>query len=171
MENKYLEFGKFVNIHGIKGALKAECWCDSPEIATSLKRIYLKEKDGSFTEKKVKRSSPAARFTLMYLDGIETPESARAFKGQTFFADREDIPLEDGAFFLVDIIGLPVFDADTGRKYGTIKEADFDRHTPLYVIQTENKEVLFPAIDEFVKEINIKTGVKICPIEGFFDEI
>ena len=82
-----------------------------------------------------------------------------------------DIELEEGDFFIADIIGLPVFDVDTGKKYGKIKDADFDRHTPLYTIETENGDVLFPAIDEFVKEIDIERGVKIRPIAGFFDEV
>lgn len=171
MKNKYLECGRIINIHGIRGALKVEPWCDSPSVAASLKRIYLLEKNGEYIEKSVKNASCAGRFVLMSLLGIDTPEDARLLKGRTIFADRDDIPLAEGDFFLVDIIGLGVFDADTGKKYGTIKDADFSRQTPLYTIKTETAEVLFPAISEFVKEIDIETGVKIRPIPGFFDEV
>ena len=171
MKNKYLECGKIINIHGVRGALKIEPWCDSPEVAASLSKIYFSEKDGSYTEAKVKKASAAGRFVLMTLEGIETPEAAREYKGRVFFADREDIPLEEGDFFLADIIGLPVYDADSGKQYGKIKDADFSRHTPLYTIETESGDVLYPAIPEFVKEIDLETGVKICPISGFFDEV
>ena len=171
MKKKYLECGKIINIHGIRGALKIEPWCDSPEVAASLPKIYFSESDGSYTEAEVKRASAAGRFVLMTLAGVETPEDARAYKGKIFYADRDDIPLGEGDFFIEDIIGLPVYDAETGKKYGTVKDADFSRHTPLYTIETERGEVLYPAIPEFVKEIDIETGVKICPISGFFDEV
>ena len=171
MKQKYLECGKIINIHGIRGALKIEPWCDSPEVAASLSEIYFLESDGSYTKAKVKHASAAGRFVLMTLLGVETPEEGREYKGRVFYADREDIPRKEGDFFLADIIGLPVYDADTGKLYGSIKDADFSRHTPLYTIETERGEVLYPAISEFVKEIDIETGVKICPISGFFDEV
>ena len=171
MKKKYLECGKIINIHGIHGALKIEPWCDSPAVAAGLSKIYFEEKDGSYSEAKVKRASVAGRFVLMTLFGLETPEDAREYKGRVFYADRDDIPLKEGAFFLSDIIGLSVYDATSGKLYGRIKDADFSRHTPLYTIETERGEVLYPAISEFVKEIDIETGVKICPISGFFDEV
>ena len=120
---------------------------------------------------KVKTASAAGRFVLMTLDGVDSVEQAREYKGRVFFAERNDIPLKKGSFFLVDLIGLEVFDADTGICYGKIKDADFSRQTPLYTIQTEKGDVLFPAIPEFVKEIDIETGIKIRPISGFFDEV
>jgi 16S rRNA processing protein RimM len=171
MKNQHLECGKIINIHVVKGALKIEPWCDSPKVVADLKRIFIQSKDGSLAEKKVLRASVATRFVLMYLEGVENPDDARLYKNKVVFALREDIPLEEGDFFLADLIGLPVFDFDTGREYGKIKDADFDRHTPLYTIETEKGDVLFPAIDEFVKEIDIETGIKIRPIRGFFDEV
>ena len=48
---------------------------------------------------------------------------------------------------------------------------DMNRKTPLYTIKTEKGDVLFPAIPEFVKEVDIDKGVFICPISGFFDEV
>lgn len=171
MKNQHLECGKIINIHGIKGALKIEPWCDSPRVVSDLKRIYIQNKDGSLSEKKVIKASVATRFVLMLIEGVGDPDTARLYKNKVIFARREDIPLKEGDFFLADVIGLPVFDVDTGKRYGKIKDADFDRHTPLYTVETEKGDVLFPAIDEFVKEIDIETGVKIRTIAGFFDEV
>ena len=39
---QYLECGKVVNTHGIAGGIKAESWCDQPEILSSLNQVYFK---------------------------------------------------------------------------------------------------------------------------------
>ena len=41
MNKNYLECGKIINTHGIKGALKVESWCDSPYILAELERVFL----------------------------------------------------------------------------------------------------------------------------------
>ena len=40
---KFLECGKIINTHGIKGTVKAESWCDSPYILAELERVYTEE--------------------------------------------------------------------------------------------------------------------------------
>ena len=171
MKKQYLECGKLVNTHGVRGTFKLEVWCDSPKVAASLRRIFFEEKDGSYKEMKVKSASVAAGVVLISLDGIDDLDSARLFKGRVAFAHRDDIPLGEGEHFIADLLGLPVYDADTKRLYGTLKDADMERKTPLYTIQTEKGDVLFPAIPEFVKEVDTDTGIFVCPIPGFFDEV
>ncbi len=171
MKNQYLECGRLINTHGVRGVMKLESWCDSPKIAASLHRLYLLQRDGSYKELKVRTASVAAGFVLVSLEGIDDLDTARLYKGRTVFAHRDDIPMSEGDFFIADIIGLPVYDADTGRCYGTLTDADMDRKTPLYTIRTEKGDVLFPAIPEFVKEVDTDKGVFICPISGFFDEV
>ena len=42
MLKKYLEAGKIVGTHGIKGEVRVETWCDSPVFFSKLKKVYLK---------------------------------------------------------------------------------------------------------------------------------
>ena len=48
-----------------------------------------------------------------------TTRSAASLR-KVIYADREDIALEEGDHFIADLIGLKVFDADTGENYGEI---------------------------------------------------
>ena len=171
MKNQYLECGKLINTHGVRGVMKLESWCDSPKVAASLRRIYIQTKDGAYKEMKVKTASVAASIVLISLEGIDDLDTARLYKGKTVYADRADIPTKEGDFFIADIIGLPVYDIDTKKCYGTLTDADMSRKTPLYTIKTEKGDVLFPAIPEFVKEVDTDTGIFIRPISGFFDEV
>ena len=171
MKKEYLECGKLVNTHGVRGAFKLEPWCDSPKVAASLSRIFLEQRDGSYKQMNVKTACPAANLVIMTLEGIDDLDTARLYKGKVVYAHRDDIPLAEGDFFISDIIDLPVYDIDTGRLYGTLTDADMSRKTPLYTIKTEKGDVLFPAIPEFVKEVDTEKGIFIRPISGFFDEI
>ena len=48
---EFLECGKIVSTHGVRGEVKAEVWMDSPEEMTALKTLYL---DGGKTPLTVK---------------------------------------------------------------------------------------------------------------------
>ena len=171
MKKEYLEIGKLVNTHGVKGVFKLDPWCDTPRVAASLSRMYLLQKDGSYRELKVKNASVAVNLVLISFVGIDDVDSARLYKGQLVYARREDIPLAEGDYFIADLIDLPVYDADTNKLYGRVLSVDMGRKTPLYTIKTERGEVLYPAIPEFVKEVDVDRGIFICPISGFFDEV
>ena len=44
MLKPYLELGQIVSTHGIKGEMRVNPWCDSPEFACVFKTVYLDDK-------------------------------------------------------------------------------------------------------------------------------
>ena len=46
MKKRYIETGKIVGTHGIKGEVRVQPWCDNPEFLTSFKTLYT-DKSGS----------------------------------------------------------------------------------------------------------------------------
>ena len=169
MKKEYLECAKICNAHGVRGVLKLESWCDSPEVLTSLKCVYF-QKNGSYEEKKVLSASVAAQFVLMSVEGINDREAAQALKNKILYAKREDIPVPEGRVLIADMIGLDVIDADSGRVYGTLVDVTDGVASQLYTVKTSDGEVLFPAVKEFLEEIDPDRGVFIRPIPGFFEE-
>lgn len=171
MKKTYIECGKIIGAHGVRGIVKVEPWCDSPKILSMQKRIFLAEKDG-YKETAVETASVANNTVLMKLTSIADREAAQAMKGATLYLHRDDIPVKEGALLLADIIGLPAIDFDTGRTLGTVKDITESVASGLYVIETEDgDEVLIPDVKEFIKEIKEDTGVYIRTIPGFFKEI
>lgn len=167
----YLEAGKIVNTHGVRGDVKSECWCDYIEVMTEdLSVLYLK-KGAQYHSLTITKASPFKGMVLLHFEGIDTFEGANALRGQILYAKREDLPLEEGACFIADMLGLPVIDANTGKVYGTLKNVTDAASGQLYEIKTENGIVLLPVVDEFVKEVDLDKGILITPIPGFFDEI
>ena len=167
---KYIDTGKILNTHGVKGDLKVDSWCDSVEVFCTLKRFFIEKKTG-FVEYKVTKSVRFKEFVLLHLEGIETFEDANLLKNKLLYAEREDIPMEEGDYFIADLEGLPVINIDTGKVYGNIEEVIFGAASDIYRIKTESGDAYMPAVPEFVIEVDIEKGVYIRPIEGMFNEI
>ncbi len=170
MKQQYLEGGRICTSHGVRGLVKVEHLCDSPKVLLSVKRIYLKGRDGSFTEKKVLSCSLMGQFLLMGIEGISTREEAIAYRGRIFYLDRNDIPLAEGAMFIADMIGLPVVHAESGESLGEIADVNDIAGRRIYTVSHQGREVLIPDVPEFIKEINEERGMLVLPIPGLFDD-
>ena len=170
MKKIYLECGKILGAHGVRGVMKIESWCDSPKVLAAQKRVFLAEKDG-FKEVSVVSAAVSGQVVLMGLDGYLNRETVQGMKNTVLYLSREDIPLKKGAVLLADIIGLPVKDLETGSVLGKVKDITDAPRSRIYVVETPNgKEVLLPDVKEFIKEINTEEGVFVTLIPGFFDE-
>ncbi len=169
MQNKYIECGKIINTHGCHGGLKLESWCDSPEVLADFKRIFIK-KNADFVEYKVKKSAIFKQFVLFDLAGISDMDAALALKGTVIYADREDFALEEGEYFIADIIGIEIRDADTDALLGTLSEIINRGAQDIYVVKTDKGDVMIPVVDEFVIRVEVGKAIYVRPIPGMFDE-
>jgi 16S rRNA processing protein RimM len=156
--------------HGIAGVLQVECWCDSPEVLAALPAVYLRGKDGVYQPRRVLRAVRYKSQALLTLEGIESREAAVALRGQVLYAARADIPLEDGAYFLVDLPGLPVIDADSEKVYGRVKRIHFAGGRDMLVVDTPTGERLLPMVDAFLVRVDVESGVYVRPIPGLLED-
>lgn len=167
MDKNYLECGKIINTHGIRGTVKVESWCDSPYVLAELDRVFTEE-NGRYKEYEIVDASVFKQFVLLDLKGIMTVEQAEKLRNTVLYLSRDDIELEEGEVFIADLIELPVIDVDTHKVYGKISDVMNTGASDIYVIKTENGEAMMPAVKEFVKEIDLEKGIFVKPIEGMF---
>lgn len=166
---KYLECGEITRIHGLNGGLVVSHYCDSYEVFSKLKKIYIKSA-GSYAEIKVKRIVPYKVGALLTLEGVTDADEAMKYRGKTIYADRNDLEIDEGSFFIADLIGLPVIDFNTKESYGTLKEVANYGAQDIYVIKRDGKsDSYIPAVPEFIKEISLENGIFISPIEGMIE--
>ena len=130
--------------------------------------LYIKNKN-EFIKYNVTKSSVFKQFVILELKEIDDMDKAIALKNITLYADREDFSLEDGEYFLTDIIGLDVIDADNGKIYGKVSDIINRGASDIYVVDTPNGERMIPAVEEFIVEIDINCGIKVRTIEGLLD--
>ncbi len=168
MKKAYLECGKILAPHGVRGLIKVEPWCDSPRVLIVQKRVFLAAGDG-YREVRVESCVRQAQYILMSLEGITDRETAQGMKNTVLYLKREDVPKSPGAHFLSDIIGLDCFDADTGERLGRVADITDAPRGRLYHIDTGHGISLVPEVDEFIKEIDEDRGVFIHTIPGLID--
>lgn len=167
-ECKYIECAKVINTHGCHGGLKLESWCNTPEDLASLKKLYLSD-GGKYVEYKVKKASVFKQFVIMDIEGVCDMDVALGLKNKIFFADRADFLLEDGEYFIADIIGLDVIDSVSGKVYGKISDVINRGASDIYVVDTVAGERMIPVVDEFIVNVDINKGVFVNVIEGLLD--
>ena len=167
MKKEYIECGKIIAPHGVKGLVKVESWCDSLKVLATRKRVYIL-KNSEYVEYPVINASSAASSVIMNI-GIESREAAQGMKGTVLYLRRSDIPIPKGSVLISDMIDLEVIDVDTGKVYGTLSEVTDVPQGKLYAIKTDTGIVYLPERPEFVKKIDVDEGVFIKPIPGFLD--
>ena len=164
MKNKYLDAGKIVNTHGIRGEMKIFPLCDGPDFLLEFDRFFI---DGN--EIVVKSSRVHKNVVLMRLDGIDNIDQAETMVGKILQIDSDDIELDEGQYFIEDLIGLRVIDADNGKEYGKLKSVIQTGANDVYEVQGD-RLYLVPKIDDVVISTDLEEGViTIRPLKGLFD--
>lgn len=169
MRKEYLECAKIINMHGIKGEMKLESFCDSPRVLASLKRVFM-ERNGEYIEYKVIRASVFKDLVIMGIEGVDDIDSAALLKNKMLYASREDFKLKEGTYFIADLEGLDVIDNTSGELLGKIREVIFRGANDIYVVDTPYGERMIPAVDQFVKRVDLDTGVYIEQIPGLIKD-
>lgn len=169
MKKQYLESGKIVGTHGIKGEVRIDPWCDSPQFLASFDKLYLDDRGEQFIEVK---SRPHKNITLSKIKGVDNIDDAQRLRGRVVYINRDDIELGEGVNFVQDLIGLDVIDADTQQNYGKITDVLRTGANDVYEItDDEGKKYLAPVIDDVITSRDIDGGfVLIRPMKGIFDD-
>ena len=165
---EYPECGRIINTHGCRGGIKVEPWCDSPAVFAALKTVYIK-KGEALTPVRVHRAAVlSGRFVSAELEGVTTMEAADALRGTVLYAKRSDLGIKKGALLVAEMIGLPVFDMESGNQLGTLTDVIHPGATDIYVIATERGEAMVPVVPAFVDDVDVEKGIVLTPIEGMF---
>lgn len=169
MRLSHLPCGKIINTHGFRGTVKAESWCDSPDVLAGLRTIYLRDGSG-YRAVRVLHASVFKQFVLLDLEGVSDEAAAERMRNVELFAAREDLPIEEGSFFISDLLGLPVRHADSGALLGTLSDVNTSGARDLYEIQTPTGKHLVPAVPEFIVRIDPDDAIYLRPIAGLLGE-
>lgn len=164
MPQQYLEVGKITNTHGIMGEVRVQPWADSPEFLCRFQTLYV---DQAHWPIKVERARVHKNMVILKLEGVTDVPSALAMRNAILFIDRADANLPEGSFFLADLMGLEVRDAQSGQALGKIADIMNLPAGNVYVIRGGQREILIPAVPQFIAETNVEGGyLRVNLIEG-----
>ncbi len=163
---KYLIIGRVLKPWGVHGEMKIAILTEFPERFASLRQVLLGEDAKSFSVDSA-RLLGGGTAALLKFKGIDSPEDAEPLRDLLVQVPVEDaVKLPKGKLYLYQLIGLRVTTTD-GQALGEIAEVLDTGANDVYVVKDGAREILIPAIEDVVKEIDLERGeVVVQLMEG-----
>lgn len=152
MNNKKIKVGKFVNTFGIKGEIKV-----FPEVEyfDRLKKIYIDSNEYEVSKMRVQKN-----VYIVKLKNIDDINLIEQYKGQDITINESDKPKpKEGKYYKEDLIGMDVI-TDDGKNLGKLDDIFNTGANDIYQVG----EILLPAIDDVIKQIDKKNNKIIVHI-------
>lgn len=161
--------GKIGKAHGITGAFRVWPYADDLERFTVLKTVSISLGAKSATANVI-WVRVASGHVVIQTDVLQTPEDVQVWLGGDLEVEAsERVKLPEGRYFHDQIIGLKVETVD-GRPIGTVVRIIDGTANDVYVCDDGANEYLIPAVDVFIKSIDISNRRMIIdPIPGMLD--
>ena len=169
MIKRFLEIGKITKTQGLKGEVRVQFFCDDADVIGDFETLYLNKGEMPV---EVEYCRPLKNdVVVMKFEGVDIIEEAQKYIGKMLYMDREDVELPEDTWFIQDLIGLDVIDADSGRVYGKVDDVLQNGPTDVYSIKTpEGKTLMFPSIPEVLLETDVEGGkLVIRPLPNLFE--
>jgi 16S rRNA processing protein RimM len=154
-EPRYLVVGKIVAPWGVRGEVKMTIQTGFPERFKRLKKVYLGE---NATSSALEGSRLHKGHALLKLVGCDDRDAAEKLRGQLVQIPIEEaMPLGEDEYYVYQIVGLDVWTTE-GEHLGRVSEVLFTKANEVYVVQGEKGEVLIPAVEDVVLEVDLVSG-------------
>lgn len=166
-----IKIGKIVNVVALRGEVKVYHYSDYKERFEELSVILL-EKKNKFTEYNIQGVRYQKDMVILKLKGVDDRNAAELLKECDIYITEEDLrELPEDTFYVKDLIGCVVYDETSGTEVGKIADVLQNTAQDIYQVKTAGgKEVLIPAVGQFVKEVKIEERiVTVTLIPGFLD--
>lgn len=165
----HFKIGQIVSTQGLKGEVRVYSYTDDIYRFDDLETFYLgKDLENKWIVEKVRYKG---NMVIMKIKGIDTVEEAEKLKNKFMYVSREEgRELEEGEFFISDMIGIDVYTVD-GQHVGVLDDVLQYAANDVYVVKgAENKEYMIPAMLKFVPTIDMSERKMIIdPIAGMLD--
>ena len=152
-KNEIFPIGRLLKTHGLNGEMT---FSTTTTLLDEIEIPYLiLEPEGiavQFFIEEVRMKS--GETGLIKFEGIDSGEQAREYVGLTLYLPNEyleemDETDEEAGYF----VGFEVMEENHG-KIGTITDVDQSTENILFVIETDADEILIPAVEEYITDID-----------------
>jgi 16S rRNA processing protein RimM len=142
-------------------------YTDSPDLLCEFDRLFIGRNHDEII---VERARVFKNTVIAKLEGVDTPEAAEKLRNKLLYMHRDDLELDEDTYFIQDLIGLEVRDADSDKVYGKITDVMQTGANDVYVIKGDEREYLVPAIADVIISTDVDEGfMTIRPLDGLFD--
>jgi 16S rRNA processing protein RimM len=165
----YVVIGKVSKPHGIRGELRILPLTEDAHRYKLLQSVFL-NKNGVRSLFKIEQAKIVPSAVLLKLDGVPTRTEAENWRNALVEIEgKEVLPLPEGKHYYFELDGLTV-ETETGQIVGQIVDVlGYPAHD-VYVVKSDVREHLIPAVPEIVIKVDTKRQVMVInAIEGLLD--
>ncbi len=165
-----IKIGKIVNAVALRGEVKVYNYSENDRFE-DLDTVILQNRK-NYKEYKIENVRYQKNMVIVKFKGVNDRNMAEALKDYEIFIKEEDLrELPEDTFYIRDLVGCTVKDAENGEEIGKIMDVLQNSAQDIYVVEREGgKQVLIPAVEQFVKNVSIEDKlVEVSLIPGFLD--
>ncbi|HEX2833747.1 MAG TPA: ribosome maturation factor RimM [Thermoanaerobaculia bacterium] len=159
--------------HGVRGEASIEPWTDSPERFAELESVTLVSPDEKETrEVAIESSRTHAGRALVKFAGLDSPEAVQRLQNWTLeIPEDEARELEEDEYFIHDLIGLTLFDAEGTNRGVVIDVLEGGGGLLLRVKRSDGKVFELPFAADLCTEIDVPAKKMIVALPEGLDDL
>jgi len=162
-----INIAKISGTHHLQGAIKAASVLENADILNGIK-VIVENSIGNqklFTVKRAERIND--KMIIIEFEEITSVNEAKKLIESKIFIRRDQLgEVSEDEFYLVDLIDMSVVTVE-GENIGKITDVFSTGAHDIYVVNEGGEEIMIPAVDEFVKEVNFeKREITVKLIDG-----
>ena len=155
----YIAVGFVRGPHGLNGELKVEPLTDHPQRFQPGATLQAGDRAC-----KVLSSRLHQKALLLQIEGIDTRAQAESLRDLLFEVPESELPaLAEGEYYRYQLIGIEVVDGE-GQPLGRLAEVLDTGANDVYAVRNDEGELLLPAIDTVVKQVNVAAGRMVVEV-------
>ena len=152
--NERIVIGRIGAAHGIRGELRIIPLTDFPKRFAALREVMVGDE-----LLHIESVKPQGKNFLMRFREYAVREDAQKLTGRLLTVARaEAAPLDEGEYYVFDIVGLTVYDEED-NELGTVENVLRTGSNDVYAVRAEDgREILIPALHTAVLAIDVPGG-------------
>lgn len=165
MKDNLIAVARIASAHGVRGEVKLLPLTDFPHRFESTE--YLLLADGTklaLESARVQKGMVLAKFR-----GIDTPEAWLNYRQKELYVTEDNLmPLPEGKYYIYQMTGLTVLD-EQGTVLGELQDVLHTGSNDVYAVKmTDGQELLIPAIESYVKQIDMNSRTMIVVVPEYW---
>ena len=156
--------GVVLKPQGVNGEIKASNLTDGGNALKNVKSVWLDD-----TEYSVISFADRNGALYLWLKGVYDRNAAELLRGKNVFADKDDISVDEGRFFIEDVIGSELI-LSSGKEIGKIVDVN-SSNVDIFTLDTLEGEAYLPFLKDLSPIVDVENKTVTVDAKRFTEVI